>query len=348
MARRIVTARERVEMLSPWREAARPRRFNQDWQQVGFDLMPVDVVSRYMQRKEEGFGDEKSELYELNKQPPLSQQISERGYEKPVHLVTDGKSGSIYDGHHRIDIARQLGHSHIPVEVSWRALHPDFPEGSYDNKIDPWLKGWLTDMRKGRETVGRRMVASEFPLFLNEHGEPMGININDGKQDFTGQILRGEKSIETRDSNSLKKYIGKRIGLIRTGLGKAHVVGYATIGEPKFYDNHHDFDADYDLHQVAPGSDYHFDRAKHGVKFGYPLHDVEHEPEPYPVDSTGYVYRPIPRQAERADDFEWERSFDGPGGWELITHTPDGNPVTVETEPTRGQRSSSRTAEGQG
>lgn len=44
------------------------------------------------------------------------------------------------------------------------------------------------------------------------------------------------------------------------------------------------------------------------------------------------------RKAERADDFEWERGFDGGGDWELITHTPDGNPVEIETEPARGQR----------
>lgn len=137
------------------------RRFNQDWQQVGFDLMPVDAVAHYMQRKETGFGDEKAPLYELNKQPPLSEQIKQRGYEKPVHLVTDGRSGSIYDGHHRIDIARQLGHSHVPVEVSWRTPNPDGSPMFGDSTIEPWLKGWLTDMRQGRETVGRRIAAQD-------------------------------------------------------------------------------------------------------------------------------------------------------------------------------------------
>ena len=55
-------------------------------------------------------------------------------------------------------------------------------------------------------------------------------------------------------------------------------------------------------------------------------------------------YTAFRRTAERADDFEWQRSFDGAGGWILVTRTPDGNPVTVKTEPTRGQRSSSRAA----
>lgn len=263
--------------------AAKPRRFTQDWQEIGNDYFPVDVISHYMQRKEEGFGDEKAPLYELNKQPPLSEQIKQRGYEKPIELATDGKSGSIYDGHHRIDIARQLGHTHIPVEVSWRTPHPDYPEGSYGNRIEPWLKGWLTDMRRGRETVGKLANAD------------VGVNINDKKQKFTDQILSGEKTIETRDTDSLRKHVGKRLGIIRTGLGKAHVVGYATIGEPKLYTSAEEFDRDYELHRVDSDSDFHFDNAKYGVKYGYPLHDVEIEPNPYPVDSFGYVTRDIPR-----------------------------------------------------
>jgi hypothetical protein len=203
MARRIVSARDQVQMLSPWREAARPRRFNQDWQHIGGDYFPIDVISHYMQRKETGFGDEKAHLYETIGKPPLSQQITDGGYEKPVELCTDGKSASVYDGHHRIDIARALGHTHVPVQVTWRNSS-GYEDGAYDNKHEPWLKKWLTDMRGGRETVGRRTLA------------------------------------------------------------------------------------------------------------------------------------------ERADRFEWERSFDGPGGWILVTRTPDGNPVTVRTEPTRGQRSAAQ------
>lgn len=336
MTRRIVSARDQVEMLSPWRKTAdrvdlrwerdsggnwilitrnpdgNPvsigtsrapsdrtsartagprRRFTQDWQHVGFDLMPVDAVSHYMQRKETGFGDEKSELYQLNKQPPLSQQIRERGYEKPVHLVTDGKSGSIYDGHHRIDIARQLGHTHIPVEVSWRTpdLDPDYSKGMYGNKIEPWLKNWLTDVRQGREMVGRRTAASR-PI------PPLAVNINDTSQDYTGQILRGEKVIETRDTNSLRPLIGSRVGISRTHNSPrvpAMVVGYATLGEPKLYTNADDFNADYHLHRVGEESPHHFNKAKYGVKYGYPLHDVESEPEPFPPGPGNQKWRAI-------------------------------------------------------
>ena len=197
MPRRIVTARDQVELLSPWREAGRPRRFTQDYERIGGDYFPTDVISRYMVRKEEGFADEKS-AYQPG--PPLSERIKNEGYEKPVVLCTDGRSGYVEDGHHRVDNARTQGHSHVPVEVWWRTPQEDGSPMT-SNLADPWLKGWLTDMRKGRETVGRR-------------------------------------------------------------------------------------------------------------KF-----------------------------AERAEDFRWERSFDGPGGWILVLRNPDGNPVTVKTESTRGQRS---------
>ena len=178
--KRIVTAREQAEMLSPWhitagkrgelpgetprrqrRTSAKPRRFNQDWQHIGGDYFPLDVISHYMDRKGEGFGDEKAPLYEMNGKPPLSQQITEDGYEKPVELCTDGRSGRVYDGHHRIDVARQLGHTHVPVQVSWRNSSGYGNEGAYGNKIEPWLKGWLTDMRRGRETTGALHIRAD-------------------------------------------------------------------------------------------------------------------------------------------------------------------------------------------
>jgi len=115
----------------------------------------------------------------------------------------------------------------------------------------------------------------------------MGININDKCQDFTGQILRGEKTIETRKTRSLDPYIGERIGIIRTGVGKATLVGYATVGEPVVYDSVAKFRRDYDKHLVAPGSAFDI---KDGLKYGYPLMQVE-SVEPRQVESRGIVAR---------------------------------------------------------
>jgi hypothetical protein len=118
----------------------------------------------------------------------------------------------------------------------------------------------------------------------------VGININDSSQDFTGQILAGEKTIETRDSDSLRPYVGKRVGIVRTGVGKAELVGYATIGEPVIYKNQAQFKADQGKHLVASGSE--FDIKKGGVKYGYPISDVE-KTGPTPVKSQGIVARQL-------------------------------------------------------
>ena len=123
----------------------------------------------------------------------------------------------------------------------------------------------------------------------------VGININSKTQDFTDQILRGEKTIETRPSNSLKSLIGKRVGIVRTGKGKATLVGYANIEEPIVYNNVEEFRADQDKHLVEAGSD--FDIKPDQKKYGYPLTDVE-SIEPIEVPSNlpnWYSARSIPQ-----------------------------------------------------
>ncbi|CAB4180407.1 LT_GEWL domain containing protein [uncultured Caudovirales phage] len=127
-----------------------------------------------------------------------------------------------------------------------------------------------------------------------------GININDKEQAFTDQILAGEKTIETRDSNSLKPYIGKRMGLIKTGKGKAMHVGYATVGEPKVYDSEAKFRADEDKHLVSKGTFHDISDKKYGrpLKYGYPLTDIE-AITPVPVTSEGHVARVLPETKEK-------------------------------------------------
>ena len=133
-------------------------------------------------------------------------------------------------------------------------------------------------------------------------GDNKGININDEFQDFTGQILRGEKTIETRPSRSLDSRIGKRTGIIRTGVGKATHVGYAVIGEPVVYDSVAKFRRDYKKHLVAPGSEHDI---KDGLKYGYPLMQVE-TVTPKELTSQGRVIRqlnPAKKNPATFDDF---------------------------------------------
>jgi hypothetical protein len=117
----------------------------------------------------------------------------------------------------------------------------------------------------------------------------IGININDKHQDFTGLILAGQKTSETRITHSLKPYVGKTVGIVRTGKGKATLVGTMKIGEPKFYKTSKDFDADFDKHQVGKDSPHYI--GPEG-KYGYPLSEVK-PVKPVVLKSKGIIGRVI-------------------------------------------------------
>ena len=114
----------------------------------------------------------------------------------------------------------------------------------------------------------------------------MGININCKTQDFIKQILDGWKTIETRNTPSLRCYVGQRVGLIKTGCGKAKLCGFATIVYEKHYTSEAEFRLDESEHLVLKGSEYDYD----GEKFGYVLYDVV-QIEPVEVNTKGIVSR---------------------------------------------------------
>lgn len=152
---------------------------------------------------------------------------------------------------------------------------------------------WRVNITPEMENV---VLAGQMQFMPAEGNYPsIGININDKTQDFTDQILRGEKTIETRDTNSLRPYIGKRVGIVRTGKGKATLVGYANLEEPIIYNNAEEFRADQDKHLVEAGSD--FDIKPDQKKYGYPLTNVESiEPIQIPSDLPNWrVARSIPQ-----------------------------------------------------
>ena len=58
----------------------------------------------------------------------------------------------------------------------------------------------------------------------------LGINVRNTKDEsFADLIVDGLKTIETRESKSLHPYMGQRVAIIRTGLGKAVAIGEVTI-----------------------------------------------------------------------------------------------------------------------
>ena len=83
---------------------------------------------------------------------------------------------------------------------------------------------------------------------LITYGFLTGVNVRDELNfNYAKLICDGSKTIETRNSNSLKPYINKRVRIIRTGIknSKAMVVGECTIGAPIIYKDTKSFSADY-------------------------------------------------------------------------------------------------------
>lgn len=120
----------------------------------------------------------------------------------------------------------------------------------------------------------------------------IGININDSTTPWTDLILDGKKTIETRNRSTLDSYIGKRVGIIRTGLGKAHLVGFVDIIGKKVYNTLEEFRKDENFHCVKQASEFDFDPS-YGGKIGYILENPERLSIPIPVNSKGMVSRKI-------------------------------------------------------
>lgn len=119
----------------------------------------------------------------------------------------------------------------------------------------------------------------------------IGINVRAADNiDFASLIVQGIKTIETRNTNSLRPYIGQRVGIIRTGAGKAMLLGYATI-DSVFVSNENDFHSRQHEHHVPIGST--FDIRANSTKHCYRMTDPFMLPEPVPVLSRGIIARKI-------------------------------------------------------
>lgn len=122
-------------------------------------------------------------------------------------------------------------------------------------------------------------------MLCNVSKSMTGINIRDDKDvSYAELICKGIKTIETRDSNSLKPYIGKRVRIIRTGAknSKAQIIGECTIGNPIIYASEEDFEKDMDKHFIKKTSTFWI--KKNSVKYGYPIIDpVEYEQKYYAI-----------------------------------------------------------------
>lgn len=135
-----------------------------------------------------------------------------------------------------------------------------------------------------------------------------GVNVrNEAEFPYADQIVDGSKTIETRDTDSLKPVVGQRVKIIRTGQGKAEVIGEATIGRPKVYNSIEEFQADSSQHLVGETSDFSFK----GQKYGYPIIDPVKYKFPYPAPTNkGRVFT----REVRGTRFSPVRSLNNRGG----------------------------------
>ena len=56
----------------------------------------------------------------------------------------------------------------------------------------------------------------------------IGINVrSDRNVDYADLIVDGRKRLETRNTDSLRPYVGRRVSIVKTGRGKAMAIGAA-------------------------------------------------------------------------------------------------------------------------
>ena len=130
-------------------------------------------------------------------------------------------------------------------------------------------------------TVGpEEFMAEEHVNYMADGGDvhsskpAMGINVRSDKKanlQYADLIVDGKKTYESRNGDTLRPYVGKRVSIVRTGDGPAKAIGAVTVGEPLVV-NRNKFRKMEQHHLVPEGST--FDIAS-GTKHLYPMHDPE-------------------------------------------------------------------------
>ena len=119
----------------------------------------------------------------------------------------------------------------------------------------------------------------------------MGINVrSDGDIDYAGLIINGKKKYESRQTDSLRPYVGKTVAIVRTGSGPAVAIGQVTVGEPIVVDASK-FDKMRKQHLVPQGSK--FDIGTDTTKYLYPMINPVRWDSERPVKQRGIVARKI-------------------------------------------------------
>jgi len=157
---------------------------------------------------------------------------------------------------------REIGSKRSEEEM--KKIQPLRPLGAADTDLEylPAAKGGVIDMDRMRlELMGKA-----------KGGSVMGVNVASDRKhnlNYADLIVDGHKTIESRNSDTLRPYVGKRVAIVRTGAGKAKAIGEVTIGEP-IVANKKQFRNMESHHLVPEGSTFDI---KTPTKHMYPLSD---------------------------------------------------------------------------
>ena len=126
----------------------------------------------------------------------------------------------------------------------------------------------------------------------NKQGHRLGINVrSDGPIDYAALIVAGQKLWESRRTRSLDPYVGKRVGIVRTGAGRATVVGSVVVSRAMAV-NENQFNELRSEHLGPRGST--FDIEKGATKYLYQLLEPKQiKPRPVPQGSLGIIARKL-------------------------------------------------------
>ena len=127
---RIITAREQVEMLAPWKTAGRAERYKEMPAETPDLMMPIEEMMGYA-NDHTGLGHGQlthRNLPHPDSRPEELEDIKSSGViKRPLLLNVMGDQAQLDDGHHRLSIADHLGMSHVPVYV-WRLKGDEAPD----------------------------------------------------------------------------------------------------------------------------------------------------------------------------------------------------------------------------
>jgi hypothetical protein len=163
----------------------------------------------------------------------------------------------------------------------------------------------------------------------------IGINVrSDGNIDYASLIVDGKKKYESRKTDSLRPYVGRTVGIVRTGNGPAVAIGQVTIGEPIVVDAEK-FDKLRKQHLVPQGSL--FDIAANDTKYLYPMINPVRWDEEKLIKNKGIVARKI--QEQELTEFDYNKhvnmlnAYMQKLGYSYIGHGTDAHVFAKEEGP---------------